>query len=146
MQEDHPILVTAHKLAADLNGKVDQKIEGILEGLATRLNASKAQIKELQLSMDALRERDQEMREKITPYYRAKQELAELQQFGSTLALKIASTETEALLPRTVVEVFRAAVPAASPVAPDGRLALVLAGAGVLCGVSGLVLVRTRRT
>ena len=86
------------------------------------------------------------MEEKGRPYFRAKQQLAELLQFKALLGMKLASMETDLRLPkRSPVIIVGAASPPSEPTYPNRSMAASLITFGALSGIAGLVLMRSKR-
>src|SRR5262249_51716014 len=79
--ESNAQMINAKAGVRDLNEKPDRRVEGILLGLATRLEATDARLTRLSQRLDNARTTDVAMAQSSRPYYDAKQKLAEMLQF-----------------------------------------------------------------
>jgi polysaccharide biosynthesis transport protein len=130
---EHPIYKNAVTNILDLNRKIDDKVGGILAGLQTKLNSTRASIQAINQSFENARSNDLAMAEVSRPYYAAKQQQAELLQFKQILGMKIASQKTELILPRSgMVTITDHAVEETKPVRPRRGLNIIL---GVIIGL-----------
>jgi polysaccharide biosynthesis transport protein len=135
-QAEHPMFINAKDNVEDLNKKIGAAIKGILIGLQSRLDSTKAQIEQLGLSLESSRTNYLAISEKSRPYYAAKQRLAELQQFNNILAVKIATSSTDIKLPRSMVIITDHAVESRDPVSPKkGRNILLGIVFGLVVGI-----------
>ena len=134
---DHPLYKNAKRVADDLDKKIDARVDGILTGLANRVESGRAAIAELKTKLDSARETDLEKAEKSRPYYEAKQQLAELLQFRTILGMKIASEQTDLALPRnTMVEIIDHATAGLRPERPQKALIIAFSVVvGLVVGV-----------
>jgi hypothetical protein len=115
-------------------------------GLQNRLDATRARIGELNKRFETARSNDLAMAEKSRPYFAAKRDLAELQQFKSILGMKIAPTETDLRLPKTLpATIANVAPPPSEPTYPNRSAAAGLIVFGALSGSTGLALLRSKR-
>src|SRR5206468_12053334 len=120
-------------MQADLNDKVDQRINGILSGLHVRVDAFKAHLDSLAKSVETARTRDAKTTEKYRPYFEAKRKLDNLQKLRDAVHLRILQETVDAALPKTsIVEITDHAEPGRKPVSPDFKLNIIL---GILVGL-----------
>ena len=118
---------------SDLNRKIDEKVDGILLGLQTRLEATRASLKELNDRIESAQSNDLYLAEVSRPYYVAKQKLADLLQFRSILKMKINSQMVERDLPKNAMVIITdRAVENHDPVRPKKGLSIAL---GVIIGL-----------
>jgi succinoglycan biosynthesis transport protein ExoP len=105
-QEGHPIYENAKNNVEALNKNIAQAIEGILIGLQSRLDTTVARLEALTQRLESSRSNYLAMAEQSRPYYAAKRQLAELEQFNNILAVKIASSSADLNLPRTAMVII----------------------------------------
>jgi Mg-chelatase subunit ChlD/uncharacterized protein involved in exopolysaccharide biosynthesis len=111
--EASPEVTKLRSQVSDLNSKIDQQTEGILSGLDGRVTAVREQLNRLRDEVKKAQTNDIAEGKKAAPYWEAKRKLDELQQVSQVLAMKIASENIEASLPKTtMVEILDDAVPA----------------------------------
>jgi polysaccharide biosynthesis transport protein len=130
---NHPLYLNAQKSTLDLNTKIDARVQGILEGLKVRLKQNKEAVASLQAELEKARTLDLENAAKSRPYYEAKEQLEEFIRFRSVLGMKIASEQTDVVLPKsTMVTIIDGAQPGTKPVKPNKVLSIIL---GVVIGL-----------
>ncbi len=130
---EHERYKNAKQAIADLNDKIDRKLNGILAGLQNKLEQTKASIAAINLGFENARSNDLAMAEYSRPYYTAKQQVAELLQFKTILGMKISSQQTELILPRnSMVTITDHAVANPDPVRPRKGLNIAL---GIIIGL-----------
>lgn len=128
---DHPKCVTAKAVADGALKRVNERVAGVMIGLANRIDGLKATTENLQKRLDQARAVDIDKAERSRPYYEAKVRLEELGRFRSILGAKLASERVDAELPKsTLVEIIDRAVPGLRPVRPNKPLNLA-------CGAFG---------
>jgi len=133
---DHPTSRNATRMADDTAKRINQRIEGIMTGLRTRVNTSQAIVKRLRERLDEARVTDIEKTERSRPYYEAKLRLEELMRFRAVLNLKLTSERLDAELPdAAMVEIIDHASPSLHSVRPNKPRNLFLgAVAGFVLG------------
>jgi succinoglycan biosynthesis transport protein ExoP len=130
---DHPEVVKLRSAMEDLNGQIDNQVDGILLGLDTRVSALREQLKKLNNEVEKAKTNDIASAKQTQPYWEAKRELENLQRFGATLSGKIAYENIEASLPKTtMVEIMDDALPGVRPVKPNKPLNIAL---GIIIGL-----------
>jgi Mg-chelatase subunit ChlD/uncharacterized protein involved in exopolysaccharide biosynthesis len=111
--ESSPEVTRLRSQISDLNSKIDQQADGILANLDGRVAATKEQLSKLRVEVEKAKTNDTASAKQTEPYWEAKRKLDDLQRFSQVLAMKIASENIEASLPKTtMVEIMDDAVPA----------------------------------
>jgi len=130
---EHPEFKSVAAMQADLNSKVNERIEGILSGLQLKVAASKAQLDSLAKSVSDAKGQDAEMTAQYRPYFREKRELDNLQKVRDAVILRILQETVDASLPKSgIVEILDQAEPGARPVRPNIPLNITL---GIVVGL-----------
>jgi succinoglycan biosynthesis transport protein ExoP len=131
--ESHPDVVKLHDQVTDLKAKIDDQVDGILIGLDSRVSAVREQLNKLKDEVEKAKTNDLATARQTQPYWEAKRELDSLQRFSTVLAMKIASENIEASLPKTtMVEIMDDAIPGIRPVKPNKPLNIAL---GIIIGL-----------
>jgi len=126
----HPDVQRAERQVKLLNQKIDDRLTGVMSGLATQVATTQAELDTLQKSVAEAKDRDSDKATRSRPFYEKKRELDELQSFGRILGMKIASERVDIGLPKTLVEIMDRAVPGLRPVRPNKPLNLALGAVG----------------
>ena len=143
---NHAEVVKAQSQVADLQDKIDKRVEGIMVGLSAKAEALTEALTNLVNQVDRAIKEDIDKANQSAPYFYAKRRLEELQQFRRLLDTKIQSEKVDQRLPRTVmVQIMDYAMRPERPVSPNRSLGLALTAVGLLVGLLGLVLVRAER-
>ncbi|MDW7979797.1 MAG: polysaccharide biosynthesis tyrosine autokinase [Verrucomicrobiales bacterium] len=135
--DEYPETIRVAAQVEDLNKKINDRIDGILDGLEKTVEAAKAEVENLRAEVEKARKIDQEKADLSRPYYIKKQELSELIRFRDILAMRIAADQTDVQIPRSsVVEIVDPAVPNFTPVRPNKTLNILLGAViGLVVGV-----------
>jgi polysaccharide biosynthesis transport protein len=134
--EDHDEVKKALAEYNVASQQVDQRVEGIVEGLERALSAAKNTYEALVRDLEEAKQKDQEMQARSRPYYETKQDLAKQRKILDALDYRIEDEGVVQDLPKTMVEIITSAVPSKKPVFP--KLALNIAAAvivGLLAGI-----------
>jgi uncharacterized protein involved in exopolysaccharide biosynthesis len=132
---DHPVYHNAATLSEHAAKRVNQRMEGIMTGLRTRVSAMQAAAENLEGKLEQARLADIEKAERSRPYFDAKQKLDELMRFRAVLNLKLTSERLEAELPKAAtVEIIDRASPSRQSIRPNKPRNLFLGA------IAGLVL------
>ena len=145
LSKEHPLYVSQKNAVEELDKKINDRVAGILIGLQTRLEATRARVVDMNAKLESAKTNDLTLTEKTRPYYVAKQKLYELQQFNVVLGMRIASQQTELVLPRNSPDIVVKPAALGIPVSPNRLLATVLIGLGLITGIGGRLLLRHRR-
>jgi beta-lactamase regulating signal transducer with metallopeptidase domain/uncharacterized protein involved in exopolysaccharide biosynthesis len=142
---EHPEVVKYKTQLADLKAKIDDRLDGILLGMESRLLAVKEQLKKLNEEVEKAKAMDIANAKVTQPYWEAKRDLEDMQRFSQVLSMKIASEAIEAALPkRMLVEIMDEALTPFRPVYPNRVKAGVLILLGILLELAGLRMIRTK--
>jgi len=129
----HPDFRSRAAMQADLDDKINQRINGILAGLKVKVEAFKANLDSLAKSVDDARKKDADMTEKYRPYFEARRRLDDLQKLRGAVHLRILQETVDAALPKTsIVEITDPAEPGRKPVSPNIPLNIML---GIIVGL-----------
>lgn len=125
----------SHKtMAEELAKRISVRVEGIMIGLRSRVNAQRATVETLQKQLDTARATDIEKAESSRPYYDAKTQLEEMLRFRSALNIKLIAEGIDLTLPKSaMVEILDRATPDPRPVRPNKPLNIAL---GVIIGLA----------
>jgi capsular exopolysaccharide synthesis family protein len=135
--DEHPEVQRIAALLVKLNTQVDERVDGIMQGLATRVASAKAradtlgkkvdEAKRIQITADAQNRR----------YYEVKRDLEKQQQVRDTLNLKIIQESIDTFLPRSsIVVITDPAEPALRADRPKKTLNITLGiVVGLLAGI-----------
>ena len=130
---DHPEFKSMAAMQADLNDKVNERIEGILAGLEAKVAASKAQLDSLAQAVEAAKRQDAEKTAQYRPYFEAKRELDNLLKVRDAVLLRILQETVDLALPKqSIVEITDVAEPGRKPVSPNFPLNIAL---GIIVGL-----------
>jgi len=118
---------------ADLNIKIQKRVDGILFSLTAGVDASRKSLEALQSEVNLARTNDIAKAQESQPYYDAKNRLEQLKRFSQMLSLKIAAENIDVELPKsTMVEIVDKAQPGVRPVRPNKPLNIAL---GIIIGL-----------
>ena len=131
---ENPEVKRVAALVADLTQKVNDRIDGTLVGLQSKVDAEKAALDILTGEVQKAKQSDTEKASKNRPYYDAKTKLEELQSFARVLKMKIETEYVTLQLPKnSMVEIIDRCDPATlKPVRPNRTLNITL---GVIVGL-----------
>jgi succinoglycan biosynthesis transport protein ExoP len=131
--EQHPDVQRAAALLTSISAQVDERLEGIMTGLETRVKALKARQDEITSEVARAKQLDIEMSRKTRPYFEAKRDLEKQQQIRDTLNLKITQETIDQAIPRSsTVQIIDAAEEGRAPVRPNKPLNITL---GLIIGL-----------
>ena len=131
--EDHPVYKMQKALVDDLTKKLEERMDGVLVGLKTRVDRLKAGIDTLQQSLADAKSTDIQEAKATQPYWDKKRELEVFLGFQRILETRLAMERVDKDLPRTgMVTIMDPAIPELRPVKPNKTLNIVL---GVVIGL-----------
>jgi succinoglycan biosynthesis transport protein ExoP len=143
--DEHPEVVRLKSQLEDLNTKINNQVDGILLGLDSRVSAVRQQLNKLKNEVENARQNDIAFVQKSRPYFEAKRNLGEAERFSQVLAMKIASENVEAALPKSAtVQVMDPATVPLRPVYPNRAQAAALIVFGILLDFGGLRMLRAK--
>jgi polysaccharide biosynthesis transport protein len=130
---DHPKYKNAQQSVDDLNQKVNDRIDGILLGIAAKVAAAKSHLDTLTHDINDAKENDIETASKDAPYFAAKEALENEKHWRLILSMKTDSEQVDKDLPKArMVSIMDPAVPDNKAVRPNKPLNIVL---GVIFGL-----------
>jgi len=129
----HPDVIRIQNLVDELNHEVDDRVSGIMAGLANNVSAQKAALDSLGTDVEDARKKDQEEVTRGQPYWEEKRKLEDLVDLHKVLYAKIESEKLDLSIPKTaMVEITRQAEPGKDPVRPNKPLNIIL---GIVVGL-----------
>jgi capsular exopolysaccharide synthesis family protein len=130
---DHPKYQTGKELVDDLNRKIDDRVDGILLGLDSKVASSEAYLNTLKTDIETAEKTDIETASKAAPYFAAKEYLEEQKRWRQILAMKTGQEEVDKELPKArMVTIMDHAVVDNKAVRPNKPLNIIL---GVVFGL-----------
>jgi capsular exopolysaccharide synthesis family protein len=118
--EQHPEVQRASALLSTVSQQVDERLEGIMTGLETKVNSLKARLDGITQEVERAKQLDIEMSRKTRPYFEAKRELEKQQQIRDTLNLKITQETIDQAIPKSsTVQIIDPAEEGRDPVKPN---------------------------
>lgn len=131
--EDHPVYRTSKALVEDLNKKIDDRIDGILLGLKTQVEAMRAGVNSLKAKLEEAKATDIKRASETRPYWDKKRDLEVLLSFRKLLETRMTLETVDKNLPYNyMVTITERAVADLRPVKPNKPLNIVL---GVVVGL-----------
>jgi len=130
---DHPKYQNAKKSVDDLKRKIDDRVDGILDGLQTKVESAKAFLDTIIKAMEDAQKTDIEMASRSAPYFAAKKTLDNANHWREILSMKTEGEKVEVSLPKArMVAIMDSAVPQNKAVRPNKPLNIIL---GVVFGL-----------
>lgn len=133
LSTEHPQMVAINNQIQDLERKIAERVEGIMQGVEVRVSSIKGKLDSLRTNVAGAKQMDIEKAKKSRPYFEKKRELESLLAFKRILEVKLASENIDLAIPKTtMVEIVDRATPAIRPVRPNKPLNIIL---GVVIGL-----------
>jgi capsular exopolysaccharide synthesis family protein len=131
------VVTRVQSLIDELNHEIDDRVVGIMEGLQSKVDSTKAALDGMDAAVTAAKEKDQEEAIKNQPYYEAKRDLEQKQEMNKLLYSKLEAEKLDLNLPKTsMVQITDPAEPGKTPVKPNKTVNIVLGLVfGLLMGV-----------
>jgi capsular exopolysaccharide synthesis family protein len=131
---EHPEVRSTQRMIALIGKQIDDRLDGILEGLKARAASYKAGVERLQAEVDAAKKRDIDAAIARRPYFQAKRDLENAQIIRERVRIRIEQETIDANLPKTgIVEVLDPAEPGLRPVRPNKVVNIAL---GIIVGLA----------
>lgn len=131
--ESNSVYVVAASLVADLKGKLNDRVDGILSGMRANVEAKRAALAELEGKLKDIRDTDIKRAAETQPYWDKKRELDVLLSFQKLLETRVTMEIVDKNLPRqTMVVLMDPAVPDPDPVKPNKPMVII---AGLVVGL-----------
>ncbi|MBI3868561.1 MAG: polysaccharide biosynthesis tyrosine autokinase, partial [Verrucomicrobia bacterium] len=104
---EHPDVIRMKGVLGRINDQVNERLEGIIEGLRVKTAAAKAKYDSYVAEVEKTRKTDIETAIRRAPYFNAKRDLDKLKEFREKLMTKITSEKVDAKIERPgIVEVI----------------------------------------
>ncbi|MEI7728476.1 MAG: polysaccharide biosynthesis tyrosine autokinase [Verrucomicrobiota bacterium] len=131
---EHPEVLRINKLIQTCEAQINERLEGVLSGLSTRLASYTSRAKTLTDQVEDAKRKERIAIEKIRPYQAAKENLEMAKQIKNALSLRVSQVEVDNLKMPTssMVKVVDNAEPSMTPVRPNKTLNISL---GVVVGL-----------
>lgn len=100
---NHPELAGLQARREKIHTQIDERVEGILNGLKIRMEGLRIHLETLQAEADQATKRDIEQAIQRQPYYRAQRDLENLQQVAERLDARIWQEKVDSALPRNTL-------------------------------------------
>jgi polysaccharide biosynthesis transport protein len=120
-------VIRVQSLIDQLKGEIDNRLDGFMKGLETKLSTTKASLDSLTYQVEAAKTNDFVNAIKFQPYYNEKNKLQQMQEVHKMLYLKIEAMIADLGIPTTtMVQITDAAEPGKAPVKPNKTVNIVL--------------------
>jgi polysaccharide biosynthesis transport protein len=131
---DHPEFIALRKTLETVNRQINERLDGILEGLKTKTATFKARLDELTTEVNKAKKIDIDAAIERRPYFQAKRDMESLQLVRERLSLRVAQEKVDAAIPRWgIVEVIDPAEPSMRAVRPNKALNISV---GIIVGLA----------
>jgi polysaccharide biosynthesis transport protein len=134
---ENPDMKTTQALIGELNKEIDDRVNGIMIGLANNVDDQKAALDALDKKVQDMEDQAQQEAVRGQPYWEAKLALMDKRDLHKMLAAKIESVNADSMIPKSALVIpINAAAPGLFPVRPQKTLQICLgAFFGLLVGV-----------
>jgi capsular exopolysaccharide synthesis family protein len=131
---DHPEVKTVRRVLEQINTQVNERCDGIINGLKARMEADKAHLDSLERDVTKYEKYDIETAIARRPYFQLKRDLESEQMVRERLRLRIIQETVDSAIPKSsIVEVVDKAEPSFRPVRPNKVLNIAL---GIVVGLA----------
>src|SRR5204863_481730 len=103
--KENPEVITTAKAVEDINKRIDARVEGILDGVKTRVKTFHDQLDDLEAQVKAAKTYDQERAGITQPYFDKKHDLDDLYRERGYVSMKLLNENSGRELPKILVEV-----------------------------------------
>lgn len=134
---DHPEVQRVNKLLEKLDSQIEQRLNGILLGIKTRVEQYEARAKELARQVDEAKDKDLKAGQKMIPYMDAKKEYERASQVYDAITLRVIAAKVDNLkVPSSPVKIVDRAEAIDRKVRPNTTLNIILGTiAGLILGI-----------
>jgi len=125
--EDNVVVKRVQSLLTELNREIDDRVSGIMAGLESKVNSTKAALDGYDTMVTEAKAKDQEEALKNQPYYDAKRDLQEKFRIHELLYSKLEAEKLDFSLPQnSMVQITDPAEPGKTPVKPNKTVNIIL--------------------
>ncbi|MCI0746823.1 MAG: polysaccharide biosynthesis tyrosine autokinase [Verrucomicrobia subdivision 3 bacterium] len=126
--ENHPEVAGLRRLLQKIDTQINDRLDGILEGLKAKTASEKAALDQLAMEVDKAKKVDIDAAIKRRPYFQAKRDLESLQLVRERLTLRIIQETVDAAIPKSgIVEIIDPAEPSLRAVRPNKKFIIPVA-------------------
>jgi polysaccharide biosynthesis transport protein len=130
---EHPEYRSLAAMLAQLDATVNERVQGMMEGMQLRVASLGAQVRSLNDSLSQARRNESEMTEKYRDYFLARRDLENQQKIRDAILLRKLQESVDAKIPRmSIVEITDQAEASRRPVRPNVPLNIAL---GIIVGL-----------
>lgn len=131
--DEHPQVKRLMEVMTTINRQIEDRIDGILNGLETKVATAKNLADGLKDEFNKAKEDDTSKRQTYAPYFQAKRNLENQQRILDTIFMRLLAEKVDSKIPKgSSVVVIDAAAPESKPVRPNIPLNITL---GVVVGL-----------
>ncbi len=131
--EENPKLKRFVEVSATINRQIDDRLDGLLQGLEARVNAAKMRVDHLREIVENAKTNDVKKAAEYQPYFKQKRDLDLEIRYRDVLRGKILQETADFALPKSsIVEITDVAEPSIRPASPRVALNITL---GVIVGL-----------
>jgi uncharacterized protein involved in exopolysaccharide biosynthesis len=141
---EHIEVLKAVSQREDLQRKIQQRVDGIMIGLETKVKSLRQNLDNLQKEAATLRETELERVRASRPYFKAKRELEGLQRSCEAINASLAAARVQMSLPTRLVDIIDTATAPTRPASPNRPKATACILLGVLLNIAGLKMLRNK--
>ena len=124
---NYPDAIRVKALLDEVNSEIDDRVTGIMISMENNVNTEKTTLDTIKKKVDDYIQKDHEDTARGQPYWEAKRNLANLEDYHKVLAAKIESESIDLKIPKTrVVDITTVATPGKDPVRPNKPLNITL--------------------
>jgi polysaccharide biosynthesis transport protein len=125
--EEHPEIIRVMKVMTTINQQIEDRIDGIMEGLATKVGSAKKLADDLQDQFVKAKEMDAQKRKDYATYFQAKRNLENQQRILDTIFMRLLAEKVDAKIPKgSSVQIVDPAFVENKPVRPNIPLNITL--------------------
>jgi len=133
LAEEHPDVIRLQSLLSNINAQVEQRIDGLMIGMKSLVEARKAVVENLKKRVEDAKSLDAANMEKYRPYFKAKRDLETQQKMRDSIYIRILQETVDASIQKVgMVDILDEATQAVKPVRPNIPLNITL---GVIVGL-----------
>ena len=134
--DEHPEIVRVMKVMTTINQQIEDRIDGIMEGMATKVSSAKKLADDLEIQFKNAKADDAQKRKDYAVYFQAKRNLENQQRILDTIFMRLLAEKVDANIPKgSSVQIVDPAYVENKPVRPNIPLNITLgAVVGLIMG------------